>query len=74
MSECSTVQRRTTKAASPTSAQNARYTVIEIVIFAAFFGGLVIGALVADARGVLPTAEQLQEEDRERMQHWQASR
>jgi hypothetical protein len=48
--------------------------VIEIVILAVFFGGLVIGALAADARGVLPTAEQLQEEDRERMQRWQASR
>jgi hypothetical protein len=48
--------------------------VIEIVIFAVFFGGLVIGSIVADARGVLPTAEQLQEEDRERLQRWQASR
>jgi hypothetical protein len=48
--------------------------VIEIVIFAVFFGALVIGALVADALGVLPTAERLQEEDRERLQRWQASR
>ena len=47
---------------------------IEIVIFAMFFGGLVIGSIVAEALGVLPTAEQLQEEDRERLQHWQASR
>ena len=47
---------------------------IEIVIFAVFFGGLVIGGLAADATGVLPTAEQLQEEDRERLQRWQASR
>jgi hypothetical protein len=48
--------------------------VIEIVILAVFFGGLVMGGLAADALGVLPTAEQLQEEDRERLQRWQASR
>jgi hypothetical protein len=48
--------------------------VIQLVILAVFFGGLVIGSIVADARGVLPTAEQLQEEDRERLQRWQASR
>ena len=47
---------------------------IEIVTFAVFFGGLVIGALIADALGVLPTAEQLQEEDRERWRRWRASR
>ena len=47
---------------------------IEIVILAVFFGGLVIGGLIADALGVLPTAEQLQEEDGKRLQRWQASR
>ncbi|MET1001153.1 MAG: hypothetical protein ABWZ15_05025 [Acidimicrobiia bacterium] len=43
---------------------------IEIVIFAAFFFGLVVGALVAEARGSLPSAERLQEEDLERMAQW----
>jgi hypothetical protein len=46
---------------------------IEIVMLAAFFGGLVVGSLVADALGVLPTAEQLQAEDSERLRRWQAS-
>ena len=62
------------KPQGPTFAQNARYTVIQIAILAVFFGGLVIGSIVADSFGVLPTAEQLQEEDRERLQRWQSSR
>ncbi|MET1000556.1 MAG: hypothetical protein ABWZ15_01990 [Acidimicrobiia bacterium] len=48
--------------------------VIEIVIFAAFFLGLVVGALVAEARGSLPSAERLQEEDLERMAQWYRTR
>jgi hypothetical protein len=47
---------------------------VEIVIFAALFLGLVVGGLVADARGVLPSAEGLQEEDRERLAHWYKTR
>ena len=47
---------------------------IELVFFGVFFGALVIGSLVADARGVLPSAEQLQDEDTERLRRWQASR
>ena len=35
-------------------------------IFVAFMGGLVVGSLVADALGKLPTAEQLEAEDRAR--------
>ena len=41
---------------------------IEVVILIVFFGGLVIGSLVANARGRLPSAEGLQEEDRARLQ------
>jgi hypothetical protein len=48
--------------------------VIEVVILGVFFGGLVIGGLVADALGALPTAEQLQDEDSGRLQRWRASR
>jgi hypothetical protein len=40
--------------------------VIEIVCFAVFFAGLVIGSLVASALGRLPNAEELQEQDRRR--------
>jgi len=39
---------------------------LPIVVFAVFFGALVIGSLIANALGTLPTAEQLQEEDRVR--------
>ena len=37
-----------------------------MVIFSVFFGSLVVGALVANALGRLPNAEQLQAEDRQR--------
>jgi hypothetical protein len=40
--------------------------VIQIVIFSVFFGGLVIGAIITNARGVLPTAEELAAEDQAR--------
>jgi hypothetical protein len=39
---------------------------IEIILFSAFFAGIVIGGLVADAKGRLPSAEELQAEDRAR--------
>jgi hypothetical protein len=45
--------------------------VIQIVLLAVFFGLLVVGALVADALGRLPTAEELAVEDRERMQRYE---
>jgi hypothetical protein len=35
-------------------------------IFVVFMGSLVIGSLIADALGKLPTAEQLQAEDQAR--------
>jgi hypothetical protein len=38
----------------------------EIVIFIVFIVGLAIGSLVAQARGRLPTAEELQIEDQQR--------
>jgi hypothetical protein len=38
----------------------------EIITFAVFFGLIIIGSLIADATGRLPTVEQLQQEDRER--------
>jgi hypothetical protein len=39
---------------------------IEIILFSAFFAGIVIGGLIADANGRLPSAEELQAEDRAR--------
>lgn len=39
---------------------------IEIVLFSVFFAGIVIGGLIADAAGRLPSAEELQAEDRAR--------
>jgi hypothetical protein len=39
---------------------------IQIVIFSVLMGGLVIGSLIADAMGRLPSVEELQEEDRRR--------
>jgi hypothetical protein len=44
---------------------------IQIVLLVVFFGGLTVGAIVADALGRLPTAEQLAAEDRERLQRYQ---
>jgi hypothetical protein len=43
-----------------------------IVVFALFFAAVVIGSLIADARGKLPTAEELQEEDRVRYKRFQS--
>jgi hypothetical protein len=40
--------------------------VIQVWIFVVFMGGIVIGGLVANAAGVLPDAEQLEEQDRAR--------
>ena len=39
---------------------------IEIILFSVFFAGIVIGGLIADAAGRLPSAEELQAEDRAR--------
>ena len=39
---------------------------IEIILFSVFFAGIVIGGLIADATGRLPSAEELQAEDRAR--------
>jgi hypothetical protein len=39
---------------------------LPVWIFVAFMGSLVIGSLIADALGKLPTAEQLQAEDQAR--------
>jgi len=39
---------------------------IEIILFSVFLAGIVIGGLIADAAGRLPSAEELQEEDRAR--------
>ena len=36
---------------------------IEIILFSVFFAGIVIGGLIADATGRLPSAEGLQAED-----------
>jgi hypothetical protein len=41
--------------------------VIEILILIVFFGGLVVGGLVTDGLGSLPSAEELQEEDQARL-------
>jgi len=46
---------------------------IPMVVFALFFAALVIGSLIADALGKLPTAEELQEEDRARARRFQRS-
>jgi hypothetical protein len=47
---------------------------IEIVILGVFLGLVVIGGLIADATGHLPSAEALQEEDRARLEAWARSR
>ena len=39
---------------------------IEIILFSVFIAGIVIGGLIADAAGRLPSAEELQAEDRTR--------
>jgi hypothetical protein len=39
---------------------------LPIVFFAAFFGLLIIGSVVANATGHLPNADQLEAEDRRR--------
>ena len=39
---------------------------IEIILFREFFSGIVIVGLIADATGRLPSAEELQAEDRAR--------
>ena len=47
--------------------------VIQTVLFFAFFGGLVTGALIADAVGVLPSAALLEEQDRARFTRYSRS-
>jgi hypothetical protein len=44
---------------------------IQIIGLGAFFATLVIGSLIANARGRLPNAEELQEEDRERFARYE---
>ena len=39
---------------------------IEIVVFAVFFGSIVIGSEIADKLGKLPSAEAMQQEDQVR--------
>ena len=47
---------------------------IEVWIFIAFMGGLVVGSLVANGLGRLPSAEQLEAEDQARMSKFQRAR
>ena len=65
---------RTYTSLGPAAERQKASIVIEIVILAAFFIGLVVGGLVADARGSLPSAERLQEEDQERLAEWYRTR
>jgi hypothetical protein len=44
---------------------------IEIIVFALFFGAIVVGSLVAWAFGKLPDAEQLEVEDRRRWERYE---
>ena len=46
---------------------------IQIIGLGAFFATLVIGSLIANARGRLPNAEELQEQDRKRFARFRAS-
>ena len=39
---------------------------IEVILFAVFFGGITVGALIANKVGALPTADQLEAEDQAR--------
>ena len=39
---------------------------IEVILFAVFFGGITIGALIANKLGALPTADELEAEDQKR--------
>jgi hypothetical protein len=41
-------------------------TMIEVILFALFFGGITIGALIANKLGKLPTADELEAEDQAR--------
>lgn len=43
---------------------------IEIVVLAVFFGVLIVGSLIAARVGVLPSADELAEEDRVRFSRW----
>jgi hypothetical protein len=42
-------------------------SVLPLVVFLAFIIGLVVGSLVANATGHLPTAEELERQDRRRL-------
>lgn len=44
---------------------------IQITCLVAFFATLVIGSLIANARGWLPNAEELKEQDRERFARYE---
>ena len=39
---------------------------VQLIIMGVFFGGLVVGAAIAEASGHLPTVEELAEQDRQR--------
>jgi hypothetical protein len=47
--------------------------VLPFWIFLAFIGGVVIGSLIANAAGVLPNSEELEEQDRARFAKIEAS-
>ena len=44
----------------PSALQRKRETMIEVILFAVFFGGITIGALIADKLGKLPSADELE--------------
>jgi hypothetical protein len=39
---------------------------IEVILFAVFFGGITVGALIANRLGKLPNADELEAQDRAR--------
>jgi len=41
-------------------------TMIEVILFAVFFGGITVGALIADTLGKLPSVDELEAEDQAR--------
>jgi hypothetical protein len=41
-------------------------TMLEVILFAVFFGGITVGALIAAKLGKLPNADELEAEDQAR--------